>query len=383
MNIALSQILALVGKLDDTPGQETPRERFRNFLKHNVTTVGHVRDYIEECLRNSGDQYSRALQDLVNHLGHFLGFQVTFGRYTGTAREVGFDGHWVSAEGEGFHIVIEVKTTGVYAVKTSTLVSYIDHLISERKIPDWDHALGLYVIGRPDPELSQLENAIVAEKRTNQLRTISVQSLLSLAELMAEYDVKHKDVLAILLPSGPSVDRVANLMAELVAQRQVKEAISEDMPFVVTELREGQIEYWLAPVKDDEERTAEEAINFLVGKEKIWALGERTPGKKYLKPGDYICFYAAGKGVMAHAEVDTAPERKPHPAVYDSDNYPWTFRLKNIQLYLNDPIVVDASLRSQLDAFKDWDPAKNWAWFVQVTRRINRHDFEVLTGQGR
>jgi len=32
MSITLSQILALVGKLDDSPGEDTPRERFRLFL---------------------------------------------------------------------------------------------------------------------------------------------------------------------------------------------------------------------------------------------------------------------------------------------------------------------------------------------------------------
>jgi hypothetical protein len=83
MSFALKEILGLVGKLDDTSGDETSRERFRVFLKENITEVGQIRDYIEECLRNSGDQYNRALQDLVNYLGHFLGFEVTFGRYHG------------------------------------------------------------------------------------------------------------------------------------------------------------------------------------------------------------------------------------------------------------------------------------------------------------
>jgi hypothetical protein len=83
MDFNLRNILALVGSLDDAPGDHTARERFIVFLKENVTEVGQVRDYIEECLRTSGDQYSRALQDLVNHLGRFLGFDVVFGRYQG------------------------------------------------------------------------------------------------------------------------------------------------------------------------------------------------------------------------------------------------------------------------------------------------------------
>ncbi len=175
MGMTLNQILDLVGPLDDSVGADAPRERFRRFLTKNVKNVAELRDHIEQCLRTPGDQYSRALQDLVNHIGEFLGFEVTFGRYRGVQGEVGFDGHWKSPT--GLHVIIEVKTTETYAIKTSTLVGYVDELISHKQIPSWDSALGLYVVGRPDPEVRQLEHAIAAEKRTNQLRIISVESL--------------------------------------------------------------------------------------------------------------------------------------------------------------------------------------------------------------
>jgi hypothetical protein len=64
--MSLKEILDLAGKLDDTPGDETSRKRFRTLLKENIREVEQIRNYIEECLRNSGDQYNRALQDLVN-----------------------------------------------------------------------------------------------------------------------------------------------------------------------------------------------------------------------------------------------------------------------------------------------------------------------------
>ena len=101
-------------------------------------------------------------------------------------------------------------------------MGYIHTLISERQIPDEDHALGLYVVGRPDPEIRQLENAIMVERHTHKLRIISVESLLSLAELTTEYDVSHDDVLAVLRPSRPTIDAVVNLMARLVAQRHAE-----------------------------------------------------------------------------------------------------------------------------------------------------------------
>jgi hypothetical protein len=152
----------------------------------------------------------------------------------------------------------------------------VNALISEQQISDWDHALGLYVIGRPDAELRQLENAILAEKRTHQLRIISVDSLLSLAELFNKYDVSHEDILAVLRPSGTTVDPVVNLMARLVAQRQVEEETEEETT-EKEEITEAERQYWLTPVKSDEEQTADECIQSLVGEEKIYAFGERTP----------------------------------------------------------------------------------------------------------
>jgi len=371
--ISLRKILNLVGKLDDSPGIETPRERFRAFLKENVQEVGQIRDYIEECLRLSGDQYNRALQDLVNHLGSLLGFEVQFGRYHGVKGEIGFDGHWKSPTGS--RIVVEVKTTEAYAIKTSTLVGYIDELISEKRIPAWDKALGLYVVGRPDPKVNQLENAIKAEKRIDQLRIISVESLLNLAEMINEYEVDHEDILAILLPSGPTVDPVVDLMARVIARPPPEELPLEVEP--PTEI--GEANYWLTPVRSEPEATAEQVIQTLVGQEQMYAFGERTPGRKHLKPGDWLCFHASGKGVIAHAKVMSRPEKKPHPKVQHKDKYPWTFRVGEAKLYLNDPVIIDAEVRANLEVFRNRDLNKSWGWFVQATRRIDLKDFNILT----
>ncbi|WP_216086242.1 hypothetical protein [Mahella australiensis] len=49
--IPLKQVLMLVGELDDAQGQNPARERFRTFLSENLTQIGDMRDYMEECLR--------------------------------------------------------------------------------------------------------------------------------------------------------------------------------------------------------------------------------------------------------------------------------------------------------------------------------------------
>ena len=77
-------------------GEETARERFRRFLKGNVKELGQVRDYVEECLQRTGDEYNRALQDLVNYVGNSWGREVTYRQYRGTQGQLGFDRSWPS-----------------------------------------------------------------------------------------------------------------------------------------------------------------------------------------------------------------------------------------------------------------------------------------------
>ncbi len=384
MSFALGQILSLVGRLDDQPGDDQPRERFRRFLRDNVKETGQLRDYIEECLRSSGEQYNRALQDLVNYLGVFLGFEITFGRYQGVTNQIGFDGLWRSPK--NYFLVAEVKTSELYPIKTSRLLNYIDELISEKQIPEKAKRLGLYIVGRTDPDIRQLENAIIAEGRGEQLRVVSVDSLLSLAEMMNEYDVSHEDILAVLWPSGPKVDNIVSLITRLVAQERGSQAqenaeaqehgIEENPP--VDEPSEAAT-YWLTSVRADEKRSVEEIVQSLVGHDKVYGFGDKTPGRKRLKPGDWICFYAGPKGVIAHARVASLPEKKRHPAITYPDKFPWVFELSDSQLYLDNPVLIDPALRSQLNAFRDRDPNGPWAWFVQATHKLDQHDFELLT----
>ncbi|TMS41014.1 MAG: EVE domain-containing protein [Methanobacterium sp.] len=372
MQATLKETLELIGKLDDSTGENSPRARFHNYLKTYITEVGQLRDYIEESIRKTDNQYNKAFQDLVNHLGTFLGFEVVFGRYSGIKSEIGFDGHWISPE--GFHLVVEVKSSETYPIKTSILLEYMNQLISEKQIPSDKDVIGIYVIGKPNPEIQQLKNAIIAENRFQQLRIISIDSLISLAELMNEYDVNHEDILSILKPSGPSIDPNVEIMIKLASQ-QGPPTETEPKP---TSAPKGEVNYWITPVRDEENENASETIQKLVGKLQIYAFGDRTPGRKLIKTEDKICFYETGNGVVAHATVYSSPEKKLNKEIRNSESYPWTFKLKEPQLYLEKPNIINKELRSQLDAFKDKEPDKIWAWFVQSTRKITKHDYDLL-----
>ena len=65
MDFTLGQLLTFVGRLDDSLGFDTPRERFRRFLREQMATMESARTVIEQCRTQSGEQSHRAVQDAV------------------------------------------------------------------------------------------------------------------------------------------------------------------------------------------------------------------------------------------------------------------------------------------------------------------------------
>ena len=234
--IDLLTLLELVGDLHDSTEPGSASERFRKYLRENIRQVEDVRAYTSDALAQSGEQFSKALQDLINHIGQLLGFDVVYGRYRGVRGEIGFDGFWQSPT--GWPIVVEAKTTDVYTVKTATLLGYINSLISEGQIKDAANVLGLYVYGRFDAQTSQLENAIIVEGRRERLRVVSVDALLNLLELKQEYNLPHDAILGLLLPAPVKVDSLVNLIFDIVAQEKEEAEIAPEEAREVVEQAE-------------------------------------------------------------------------------------------------------------------------------------------------
>ena len=81
MQLTLEQLLSVVGSLDDSPGFDTARERFRRFITKRIATFAELRQLIEQGLHLPGTQSHRALEDLVLTVGRFLDFEIVFGPY--------------------------------------------------------------------------------------------------------------------------------------------------------------------------------------------------------------------------------------------------------------------------------------------------------------
>ena len=393
--ISLEQLLKLVGELNDQAGTDTPRDRFRQFLSASVTSLGTVRDYVDVCLNTTGPQYNRALQDLVNHTGRLMGFEVEFGRYAGVTNDIGHDGLW---RADDFSIVIEVKTTDAYSIRTSALLGYINQLIDAGQIPNSENAIGLYVFGKQNAELEQLEGAIVHGGYAQRLRLSTVDDILSLAELVQEKLLARDEALSLLRPVGVRVGSTVQLLKRVASSspfphddtapktpgppKTIMPVIEPKMmrPKNTRKSTRGSDKtlYLLTPVSDDNDATAEETIRALLGHGE-YVFGDRTPGRKTLKPGDKLAFYESGKGVVASAEVATIPELRKVSHVRHAEKYPWAFKVKNVRYFFDQSVPIDSEVRAKLEAFEGRDLERSWSWFVQGTRLLSEHDFDVLT----
>ncbi len=207
--ISLKHVLSLVGRLDDAPGDDAPRQRFRRFLRQSVTDIDQLSAYLAEAGGGDTEQDDRAFQDLINHLGGLLGFRVSFGPYRPSEQELSFHGHWQSDDGS--HIVIEARAREA-ELTTSSLVGSIYGLIAENRIRNWEAASGLYVLAR-DADRGGLERAIIADRQTERLRIATVDALVRLARCVQQGPLEHSDVRLVLGPSRPDVGPTVDLIA--------------------------------------------------------------------------------------------------------------------------------------------------------------------------
>lgn len=141
--------------------------------------------------------------------------------------------------------------------------------------------------------------------------------------------------------------------------------------------------HWMVPASGHAGISAEESLKAWLGKD-MWGFWESTPGRKSIREGDWIAFYAAGKGVLAFAQVAGDPNLLIQPAEWPEpvpqDKPVYKLPLLGVT-WLAAANKIDAQTRSQLDAFRGREENRNWSWLVQTTRRLSSADFKRLTLQ--
>lgn len=210
------------------------RDDFRQFLQSRVTSAQGVKMLVEAAIEGKDNRYSAALQDIINRIGELLGFEVQYGDY-----HHGPDGVWQSPSGRV--IVVEAKTSTSFRIKHEALLGYIDDVITERKILK-KSILGLYVVGRPREDMTELEDSIRGSRRQDELRVITAHQLISLLEVKEQAKLDHEAVLVFLpvdlVNLGALVQQVSSILsARPVAEEKGEEMVEEHLPQKLATIR--------------------------------------------------------------------------------------------------------------------------------------------------
>lgn len=140
--------------------------------------------------------------------------------------------------------------------------------------------------------------------------------------------------------------------------------------------------YWLIPAGRQRGYSAAEHLKHWLDKG-FWGFGSATPGRRTIKTGDWVCFYAAqSHEVVAYAKMSGPIERPvlkpewPGPDMWHDD----LFKVPLTEItWLSAPVELDSAMRASMDAYRGRDLAKGWSWLVQTTRRLTEADFRRLT----
>lgn len=383
MSLNLHELLTLVGRLDDAPGSETPRDRFRRFLLDRVGSVQEIATMLEQSQERLGDQYARARQDLVILLGRHLGFEVTFGSYESIPGAVRLEGHWRSRRQA--RIAIEVRGEQTTDTDGETLARTVAALSSSLPPEAGERWVGLCVTTAYYTGARQLD-AQLARRPARDIRGISTASLLWLAEMAADSRVSHSDVVR-LLTSGPDSDFMVNLMRRLTesvageraalpqpAAAPVKD-VADGPPrlsIVARPEREQEPGFWLVTLLHDETATPEQLLDAVIGRRQVLGISDTGAPPVPAREGDWVCFLIADAGIVGHGQLDSVISDA-SAVIRGARRFSAVFRLKNLTLYDAPHVVEDEALAHRIVAGM---PPESAGAFVSS---ISRDEYERLT----
>ncbi len=222
-NKHVQQVIAFSGDGQLRDGSDTSGE-FRAFLSAIPSQL--LKEYADQCLNDSFTDSGLVLQDIINQVGYRLGFDVSYGRYRGSAGHVGYDGLWKYPDGH--HIVLEVKTTDAYRIDLKKLVGYRKALIKGGTILEQESSI-LIVVGRKDT--GDLEAQIRGSRYAWDIRLISVDALMRLMSLKQEIEDPKtvKMIYDILIPREfTKLDEIVEIIFSTAEDIKEEEPIEDD-----------------------------------------------------------------------------------------------------------------------------------------------------------
>jgi hypothetical protein len=365
MNVTVNQVLTIVGRLDDSPGFDSARERFRRFLNERVTDAQSARVVIQQCQQISGEQNQRALQDAVVLSGKFLGFQTAFGRYQRDPGAAPVSGEWESRR--RLHVTVNLCTHHTAAIELDALAKVVHNGLNPHAHADTSRA-ALCIVTPLYPAQGQIE--VMLRTRTYpDVRLISLGGILQMADMVAAGRLTHDDVLQVLNPDI-NMDSVVHLLDRSTAPPRISEHAPGDV--TVPEAEPAGASCWIVAIRLDPLTPPAQFVASVIAKRRILAISPAPHVQRSIQPGDLICAYITGEGFVAHAQV-AGVITDGSPVVRDSERFKQMLRLTDVTVY-GTPVIPAPELvrRADLSLTEGASPG---AAAIPVSRR----EFELVT----
>lgn len=364
MNLTVNQLLTIVGRLDDSPGFDTPRERFRRFLNERVTDAASARLVIQQCLQMAGEQNRRALQDAVVLTGRFLGFGTTFGSYQHDPGAAPVSGEWESRR--RLRVVLSLCAGPIDTAELDALSNVVRDGVDPKEQNDTPR-VGLCIVTPFYAAKTRLEEQFRARTYAN-LRLISLGGLLRMAEMVAGAHLTHEDVLRLLNPDA-LLDSVLDLFqrSPAAAGPAFEPARTE---IRVPEMPPAASGYWIASIRLDAHTPAGPFVASVIGKRRLLAVNDAASAQRSIQPGDGIGIFIVGVGLMAEARV-SGFITDGSQVVRDTELFAQVLRLSDVTLYDRPRMPVPDLARRFEQRLNDGTGA--------ILTPVPRHEFELAT----
>jgi hypothetical protein len=365
MNVTVSQVLGMVGRLDDSPGFDTPRERFRRFLVQRITDPQAARLVIQQCQQMSGEQNHRALQDAVVLTGRFLGFHTAFRQYQHDPGAAPISGEWESRR--RLRVLLSLCTDQTAAIELEAFAQVV-----RNGLPAHLHAntprVGLCIVSPLFAAKTRIEEMLRARRHT-ELRTVSLPGILRMTDMAAAGRLTHEDVLQVLNPDlnlDPLIERFDRWATPPHAEAEVVAAPDAGPRPAPT----PDSNYWVAAIQLDTSTPPGQFVESVIAKRRILPINPASHVQRAVESGDSISVYIAGAGFVAHAKV-AGVITEGSPLVRHSERFTQVVTLSDVAVY-HIPIGGAQELVRRIEA-----TLSNGT--TAVATPLSRQEFEMVT----
>jgi hypothetical protein len=344
-SLSIEQILTLAGRLDDATGFDTARERYRRFLREHAADPASVRILIDQCQHAPGEQHHRAFRDLIVHTGRLLGFEPVFGRYVATDGVAAFDGRWHSRS--RMDVVIDGRATPASPAQIDALVNAAEALRLAGEVTG--RVAGLIVLATSAGR-HRLDETIAAAALPFPVGVVSIGSLLSLAEAVTAGRVTHDHLVRVLesnLPGDVLVDMLerSGVRPPVDVTVQPEETAGLKTGPSIDDVA-GEPSCWIATVGRDHATKPEEFLELVVLRRHVFGVVDRATTRTSATPGDWVCFYVSGKGVVGHARITSLSAGA--GGLRDAHRFRQLLQVDEVKLSLNAPVALDSETELRL-----------------------------------